>query len=176
MRVSIFIDGNNFYYSLKRIYGNDLNGFDFEKFCVFLSGDDEIVDIFYYNAELDKDRNFDKYKSQQKFFEKLKGVPKFNLVLCNLVKRRLGDKYYYVLKEDDIHLAVDMVLGACDNFYDKVILVSGDGDFVPAILAVREKNKIVLNACFNKNTSFKLMRKCDGLIKLNKGVLDKFFI
>ena len=173
MRVSIFIDGNNFYYSLKRIYGNDLGDFDFRKFCDFLSGDDELVDIFYYNADLDRERNFDKYESQQKFFERLRNIPKFNLVRCNLVRRRLGSKYYYVLKEDDIHLAVDLVLGACDNFYDKAILVSGDGDFVPAILAARGKNRTVFNACFKKGSSVKLKNSCDGLVKLNKGILDR---
>lgn len=175
MKVSVFIDGNNFYFGLKRIYGNNLSDFDFEKFCKFLSENNELVNIFYYNADLDKERNFEKYKSQQKFFRRLEDIPKFNLILCNLIKRRLGDEYYYVLKEDDIHLAVDMVLGACDNEYDKAIIVSGDGDFVPAVLAARKKGKIILNACFNKNTSVKLKKNCDGLIKLNKGILDRCF-
>ena len=175
MRVSIFIDGNNFYYSLRRIYGNSLNNFNFEKFCDFLSEGDKIVNIFYYNAELDKDRDYKKYKSQQKFFRVLKEIPRFNLVLCNLVKRRLGNEYYYVLKEDDIHLAVDLVLGACDDCYDGAILVSGDGDFVPVVLAVRGKGKIILNACFSKNASAKLRKSCDGVVKLNKGILDRFF-
>jgi uncharacterized LabA/DUF88 family protein len=176
MRVSVFIDGNNFYYSLRRIYGNNLSNFNFGKFCDFLTSGDELVNIFYYNAELDKERNFEKYKSQQKFFERLRKIPRLNLILCNLVRRRLKSEYYYVLKEDDIHLAVDLVLGACDDKYDRAVLVSGDGDFVPAVLAVRGKGRIILNACFNKNTSVKLKKICNELVKLNKGILDRFFI
>ena len=175
MRVSIFIDGNNLYFGLKRIYGGgNLGDFNFEKFCKFLSGEDEIVNIFYYNAALDRSRNFEKYKSQQEFFRKLEKIPKFNLVLCNLMKRCVRNECCYVLKEDDIHLAVDLVVGAYDDLYDKAVIVSGDGDFVPAVLAVREKNKIIFNACFKKSSSVKLKKNCDGLVKLNKGILDKF--
>ena len=176
MKVSIFIDGNNFYFGLKRIYGDSLGKFDFGNFCNLLSGEDEIVDIFYYNAELDKEKNYKKYRAQKDFFSLLRNIPKFNLILCNLVKRYDGGRgdYYYVLKEDDIHLAVDMVKGAYLEKYDKAVIVSGDGDFVPAIDAVREKGLKVLNACFSKNSSNKLKGRCDGLIKLKKGLLDKF--
>lgn len=175
MKVSIFIDGNNFYFSLRRIFGNmSLLKFDFESFCNFLVGDDELVDVYYYNAGLDKDRNYSKYKSQEIFFDKIRKVPKLNLVLCNLVRRVVGNKCYYILKEDDIHLAVDMVMGACNDNYDKAVLVTGDGDFVPAVLAVKSKNKIVFNGCFKRGSSIKLQKSCNGLVKLNKGILDKF--
>jgi len=177
MRVSVFIDGNNFYYGLKRIYENkSLSNFNSEKFCVFLSGEDELVDIFYYNAPLDRMRNFRKYQNQQKFFEKLRKIPKFNLILCKLLKRRLvgTDKFYYVLKEDDIHMAVDLVKGAFNDRYDKAIIVSGDGDFVPAVLAAQERKKIILNACFKKSASTNLKKNCDGLIKLNEEFLEEF--
>lgn len=179
MRVSIFIDGNNFYFGLKRIYEDrkNLSDFDFEKFCNFLSEDDEIIDIFYYNAPLDRMRNFRKYQKQQKFFEKLKKIPKFNLILCNLLKRRINgtDKFYYVLKEDDIHMAVDLVKGAFTEKYDKSIIVSGDGDFVPAVKAAKEKDKIIMNACFKRSASTNLKKNCNGLIKLNQNALEVFF-
>ncbi|MCK5449721.1 NYN domain-containing protein [Candidatus Pacearchaeota archaeon] len=178
MRVSIFIDGNNFYFGLKKIYEDkkNLSDFDFEKFCNFLAGSDNIVDIFYYNAPLDYSRDFKKYGKQQKFFWKLGKIPKFNLILCKLLKRRIigTDKYYYVLKEDDIHMAVDLVKGAFNNRYDKAIIVSGDGDFVPAVKAAQEKDKIILNACFKKSASTNLKKNCDGLIKLNSRILEEF--
>ena len=124
----------------------------FEEFCNFLAGADDIVDIFYYNAPLDRVRSLSKYQKQQKFFDKLRGIPRFNLILCKLLKRRVTgtDKFYYVLKEDDIHMVVDLVKGAFMDRYDKAIIVSGDGDFVPAVKAAQEKNKIILNACFKK--------------------------
>jgi hypothetical protein len=103
-RVSIFIDGNNFYFGLRRIYGDYFKAmkFDFEKFCDFISNGREVVDVFYYNAPLDITRNPGKYKLQQKFFDKIRRVPKFKVVLCKLLKRRISgtDQYYYVLKDD----------------------------------------------------------------------------
>jgi len=179
MKVSIFIDGNNFYFGLKRIYKDRKNliDFSFERFCNILAEDNDIVDIIYYNAPLDRTQNLEKYKSQQRFFDKIKRIPKFKLILCNLVKRKIKgtEKYYYVLKEDDIHMAVDMVEGSSDNKYDIAIVVSGDGDFIPAVKAVQRKGKIVINAFFSKTSSTNLKQTCDKSIRLNKELLDKCF-
>jgi len=178
-RVVIFIDGNNFYYGLKKIYGENkkLIDFDFEKFCAFLAGKNELVNIFYYNAPLDKEKNFEKYKSQQRFFEKIKRIPKFNLVLCKLLKLKIKEtgEYYYLIKEDDIHMAVDLVKGAFKNNYDEAILVSGDGDFVPAVLVAKEENKFVENIYFKKSASTNLKMNCDRSFELKKELLDRFF-
>ena len=164
-RIAIFIDGNNFYFGLKKIYPDEKSfiNFNFERFCNFLTGKNELVAIFYYNSPLDRTRDLEKYKNQQKFFEKIKKIPKFNLILCKLLKRRIRgtNEYYYVLKEDDIHMAVDLVKGAFKNNYDKAILVSGDGDFVPAVLAAKEEGKFIENVYFKKSASTNLKINCD---------------
>lgn len=69
-RVSVFIDGNNFYYGLRKIYGKNksLKNFDFKKFADFLARKEKVVGIFYYNAQLDREHNEDKYESQKQFF------------------------------------------------------------------------------------------------------------
>ena len=140
-RVAVFIDGNNFYYGLRKIYGKkkSLKSFNFKKFADFIAEKNRVVGIFYYNAQLDKEHNFDKYESQKEFFEKLRQIPNFRLVMCKLLKRKITgtNKHYYIIKEDDIHMAVDLVKGAFKNTYDEAILVSGDGDFVPAVLAAK---------------------------------------
>jgi hypothetical protein len=110
MKVSIFIDGNNFYHGLRYLYGKDksLKFFNFKEFCRMLSGNDEIVSLRYYNAKLDKLKNNNKFKSQENFFNNLKKIPRLTLILCKLLKRKIkGTKqYYYVLKEDDIHIII----------------------------------------------------------------------
>ena len=178
-RIAIFIDGNNFYFGLKKIYPDDTKfiNFDFEKFCNFLTGKNELISIFYYNAPLDRTKDLSKYQNQQKFFEKIKKIPKFNLILCKLLKRRISgtDKYYYVLKEDDIHMAVDLVKGAFKNAYDEAILVSGDGDFVPAVLVAKEEGKYVENVYFKKSASTNLKMNCYRSFELKKELLDRFF-
>lgn len=178
-RVSIFIDGNNFYFGLKKVYrdSKSLMNFDFGKLCNFLADNREIIGIFYYNAPLDISEDLEKYKSQQKFFDKIKRIPKFNLILCKLFKRNIKgtNQYYYVLKEDDIHMAVDIVKGAFKNNYDTAIIVSGDGDFLPAVKAVQEENKKVENIYFKKTASFNLKRNCNKSFMLKRDILDKLF-
>lgn len=51
-RVAVFIDGNNFYYGLRKLYGKNksLKNFGFLDFCNNIAGKDNVVDIFYYNA------------------------------------------------------------------------------------------------------------------------------
>ncbi len=177
MRCSIFIDGNNFYYGLKSIYPDNkqLMLFNYEKLCNFLAGDKEIIRICYYNAPLDITKDLEKYKSQQRFFEKLKKIPKMNLVLCRLLKRIVDGRIFYVLKEDDINMAVDLVKGAFKNEYDTAILISGDGDFVPAVKVAQEENKKIENIYFKKTASSNLRFNCDKSILLKKEILDKFF-
>ena len=176
-RVSIFIYGNNFYFGLRKIYGEStvLKKFNFEKFVNFLVEENELVKVFYYNALLDKERDFYKFKNQKEFFNRLNRIPKFNVVLCKLLKRKFDDnKFYYIIKEDDINMAVDMVEGACDNEYDLAILVSGDGDFVPAVRSVKRKGKSVKNVYFKNSSSKNLKSFCNESLELNKEILDDF--
>ena len=72
-------------------------------------------------------------------------------------------------------MAVDLVKGAYKNFYDVAIVVSGDGDFVPAVKAVREEKKIVENAYFKKSASNNLRMNCDKSLMLKREILDKFW-
>jgi len=178
-RVVLFIDGNNFYFGLKRLYGDskELSLFNFKKFGEIIAGDNDLLRVFYYNASLDYSDNQEKYWKQQRFFEKLKNTEKVKVILCRLQKRKIkgANKFYYVIKGDDIHLAVDMVKGAYENAFDTAILVSGDGDFVRAVEVVQEKGKSVENAYFNHLFSWHLKQECSKSIKLTTNILDKCF-
>ena len=178
-RVCIFIDGNNFYFGLRKIYGKDksLKKFNFQKFIDFLIKENKLVETFYYNAQVDREFNPKKFHSQKDFFKKLKKISNFNLVLCKLLKRNIAgtNKHYYIIKEDDIHMAVDMVDGAVDNNYDFAILVSGDGDFAPAVRSVKKRNKSVQNVYFNGSSSRNLKNHCNDSIELTREILDGFF-
>jgi len=46
----------------------------------------------------------------------------------------------------DVRLAVDMVLGACQNDYDQAIIMSGDADLTYAVLKAKQFKKIHLMA------------------------------
>ena len=46
-------------------------------------------------------------------------------------------------KKVDINIAIDIISLAYENVYDTAVLVSGDGDFVPAVKKVKELDKNV---------------------------------
>ena len=176
-RLMVFIDGSNLYHILREIYGQSktLTNFNFEKFVELIADKGKNVGTYYYTAPLDRKKDEETYSKQQKFFEKLKNLPNFKLVLCRMQKEKINGKTIYIVKEDDIHLAVDMVKSAYNNAYDTAILVSSDGDFVPAIKAVQEKGKKIKNIGFEKKFSWHLRQECDYFRQLNKDDLDKCF-
>ena len=176
-RVIIFIDGSNLYHILKNIFGNSktLMDFDFENFVKFITKDRKLIRTYYYSAPLDRKKDEDTYSKQQKFFEKIKKLPDFELVLCRMQKDRIGGETVYSVKEDDIHIAVDMVKMAYNNAYDTAILIYTDGDFIPAVDAVKEKGKRVENIGFEGKFSWHLKHQCDRFKQLSKKELANFF-
>lgn len=160
-RVIIFIDGSNHYHIVKGILSGGSLRFNFEKFANFLVGNRKLIAVYYYNSPLDRKKDKKAYIRQQRFFDKLQRIPNFKLVLCRMQKTKIDGKVIYQVKEDDIHLAVDMVKFAYKDVYDTAILVSSDGDFAPAVLAVKETDKKVENIGFEIKFSYHLKQKCD---------------
>ena len=178
-KVVLFIDGSNFYYGLKSLYNEtkELSTFNFLKLGEKLADKRNLIRAYYYNAPLDYNDDPKKYAQQQKFFERVKATDKVKLILSRLQKRKMKgtNQVHYVVKGDDIHIAADMIKGAYENQYDIAILVSGDGDFVPAVNIVQEKGKLVENAYFKQSLSWHLKQTCDKSIKLTKEILDTCF-
>jgi len=175
-RVMIFIDGSNIYHIIKNILPDKKpNEFNFEKFAKHLAEDRKLIRTYYYNAPLDRNKDEDSYIKQQRFFDKIQRIPNFTFVLCRMQKRKVNGKIAYEVKEDDIHLAVDMVKMAYNNAYDTAIIVSSDGDFVPAIQAVKEIGKNVENIGFENKFSYHLQQQSDRFFKLKKEIVKDFF-
>lgn len=178
-RVSIFIDGANFYHGLKSInlrYSDIF--FDFEKFVKNILSGDELTTVYYYNAPLKENLNKYVYWNQVKLFDRLRKTSNFKVILCKRQKRLdKDDNEYYLIKGDDIHLALDMLRGACKNKYDKVILVSGDGDFAPLVRYVKKEGKEVINYSFDGTISWDLLKEfpVKNRFIMNKKMVNKFF-
>jgi uncharacterized LabA/DUF88 family protein len=175
-RIVIFIDGNNLYHIVKRMFPNKRQiDFNFKKFIDFLAANRTCIGVYYYTAPLDKSYDEAGYMKQQKFFDLLQRIPNFKLVLCRMQKVIVEGKKIYQVKEDDIHLAVDMVKLAYNDKYDTAVLVSSDGDFAPAVLSVKEIDKKVENIGFENIFSYHLKQKCDRFRKLRKDGVEQFF-
>ena len=176
-RVVVFIDGSNLYHILKNKFGltNNLEEFDYAGFCELLTEKRQLIEIRYYSAKLDINKNREKYSKQQSFFDKLSKQPQFKVILCRMQKSKENGKLIYKVKEDDIHIAVDIVSGAYENNYDTAILVSTDGDFVPAVEKAKQRMKKVENIGFENKFSWHLKQKCSKFRVIKNEELKTLF-
>lgn len=173
-RVMLFIDGSNFYHSCKDSFNIHHYNIDFAKLVNILVSNRMLVKVYYYNASLDRGIDEKKYWGQQKFFGYLRKLPGFEVILCRMRKDKNKDgNIGFVVKGDDINIASDMVGDAYENIYDAAILVSGDGDFVPAIKRVQKIGKKVENAYFVVSFSNHLKGVCNKSTEIDKKIIEK---
>lgn len=82
-------------------------------------------------------------------------------------------------KRTDVNLAVDMLVDAFHNRYDKAVLLSGDSDFIKAVEEVRKLNKVVFIATTEgegiKNAR-KLIDYADGSYELEKDFFKRYWL
>jgi len=149
-RVVIYIDGSNFYFSIKSKFNIKV---DIEKFCKKIIGDKKLVKINYYIAPLNQKTHPKQYLEQQKFFDGLKKIDKLNIILGRLEKRKRDGEIFYVEKASDVNLALDLVLDAQKEIYDEAYLISNDGDFSGAVKAVRDFGKQVIYVAIGNRKS-----------------------
>lgn len=171
-RVIIFIDGSNFYHSVKGSFDIHENEIDFQKLINILKRNRLLVGVYYYNAPLNRGYNEKIYWKQQRFFSELRKIPGFNVILCTMRKIIERGKPKFAVKGDDIYIATDMVSFAYEDQFDTAILVSGDGDFVPTIKRVQKLGKRVENAYFKVSRSNFLKKVCNSSIKLDDVIME----
>lgn len=176
-RICVYIDGANFYGGLTSINRNfsDIN-FDLEKYVKFLCGKNKLVKIYYYNALVKKKINEKIWKKQNKLFDRLHKLDKFWVKLCTRKSRlNILGKEYYTIKGDDIFLALDMMEDCYNDKFDKVILISGDGDFTELLKRVKKKGKEI-EVCYFKNcVSNLLLKKADKIRLIDRKITNRFF-
>jgi len=178
-RVAVFIDGSNFYHGMRATFGSVRSSVEsddlFKKLVSALAGNRMLVFVRYYNAPLDRRYDRARYDRQQSFFSKLRRIPGFSVVLNTLRKSRRADgSIEFRIKGDDIHLATDLISNAYEDHYDTAVLVSGDGDFAPAVMQVQKLGKKVENAFFRVSHSSFLKRICDKSVNLDS-LLSVYF-
>ncbi len=174
-RVAIYIDGNNFYGYLKDKEINFPKGvkFRFNDFVDFLSKDRELVSKRYYVGIA---RNVD---GSEKSKSIVKGQQKFLTHLENegfIIKRGkvMYDKGKIREKGTDVKIAVDIIVGAVDNWYDTAILISSDTDLIPAIKYLRYRGKKLEYLGFSHNPSLGIQKNADFSVLLTPDDIDRF--
>lgn len=109
IKIAIYIDGSNLYFSVKKTFDCKV---DIEKLCKKLVGNKVLVKINYYIAPVEQFSNPEMYAEQQSFFEKLRKIEKLNIVFGRLEKRKKDGEIYYIEKASDVNLALDLALDA----------------------------------------------------------------
>jgi len=131
LRVSIFVDGANMFYTQKKGLGWF---FDPAKLLKTLKGDDELADAFWYmgvkSAPETRDENFLRFLAYAGYTVRTKH-------LKTIFDSETGET---IQKANlDIEIVMDM-FNTVDN-YNKAILLSGDGDFERALELLRSRGK-----------------------------------
>jgi len=151
-RVAVFVDVQNMYHSAKNLYDARVN---FKEVLKEAVGNRKLVRAVAYVVE-------GKGREEQAFFEALDREG-FEVKSKDLQIFSSGAK-----KADwDVGMAVDAIKLA--DKMDAIILVTGDGDFVPLVQYLREnKGCIVEVAAFGETTSSRLSETADDFIDLGK--------
>jgi len=171
-KVSVLIDGSNFYHRLKELGFKNLLQFDFNGFFKFLVSKDKLVSACYYVGQIRTEKNNKKsyklFKAQRKLFS-------------HLEKQKIKIYRGYILKSDsyhekgvDVKIALDILIGAYENLYDKVILLSSDTDLLPAIDKAVSLGKTVQYLGFSHNPSHAMITHAKPAKLLAKDDLEPF--
>jgi len=176
-KICVYIDGANFYGGLTSINKRFSDSkFDFKNYIKYLIGKENLVQSYYYNALVKKRINEKIWKKQNYFFDRLRKVPKLKVSLCTRKSRLniLGEEYH-TIKGDDILLALDMIEDCYNGRFDKIILISGDGDFTELLKRIKKKGKEVEVCYFDNCVSGVLLNQADKTRLINRKIVNKFF-
>ena len=150
-RVAVFVDVQNMYYSAKNIYGAFVN---FGQILAAAVAGRQLIRAFAYviRADIPEEKAFYDALSKQGFEIRVKDLQ----IFAGGMKK--GDWY--------VGLAVDAVI--LSEKVDVVVLVTGDGDYVPLVEYVKNNKGCKVEVIgFGKTTSSKLIEATDEFLDLN---------
>jgi len=144
-RSIVYVDGFNLYYGAVR--GGPHKWLDLQKYFSMLRPDDQIQRIWYFTALIDGSHR----RNQETYPQALDSLPlvevvlgkyKYKSVKCTVPACEFtGTREFQVPEEkrSDVNIAIQMLDDAYAGLADRMILVSGDSDLVPAIHLVKER-------------------------------------
>lgn len=150
-RVGVFVDVANMYYSAKAMYQKKVN---FKAVLEAVVGDRSLIRAIAYVVQAD-------IPEESSFFEALEHIG-FEVKAKELQVFYGGNK-----KGDwDVGIAMDAIKLAPK--VDVIVIVSGDGDFVPLVEYLQSLGQRAEVAAFGRSASGKLQEKADKFIDLDQ--------
>jgi len=150
-RVGVFIDVQNLYYSARHLHGKKVHFGNIVREAV---AGRKLIRAIAYVVRTES-------KEEQPFFEAL-----YNFG----IETREKDLQIFssgTKKADwDVGLTVDAI--RLSQSLDSIILVSGDGDYIPLVEYLQNSGKQVEVVAFGETTSSKLVEVCDDFVDLSE--------
>jgi len=150
-RVAVFVDVQNMYYTARHLYQSKVNFGAILKEAV---GDRKLIRAIAYavKAQMPEEDSFFDALQKSGYEVKTKDLQIF------------GDG---TKKADwDVGLAMDIIKMAPN--IDSVILVSGDGDYIPLVEYLQNHGKLVEVVSFGRSSSQSLVSRVDDFVDLDK--------
>lgn len=150
-RVSVFIDAQNLYHSAKNLYKARVN---FREILKSAISQRKLIRAFGYVVRT-------KSGEEKPFFDALMKLG---------IETRIKDlqEFYGGLKKADwdVGIVVDAIRTAPS--VDVIVLVSGDGDFIPLVEYLKNQGKRAEVIAFGRSASSKLKEAADEFLDLDK--------
>ena len=164
-RAVLFVDGNNWFHSLRQAGVGDLPRLDYAKISRKLVRDRAWIGTRYYIGRVPQRGNLRLYRDQRRFLASLESTdPRISIHLGRIEFRAFE---IAVEKAVDVMLAVDLVLMAERREFESAYLLSADGDFTPAVDAVRSSGRKVF--AVSASHGGRLREACNAFIRVDPG-------
>jgi uncharacterized LabA/DUF88 family protein len=143
-KVITYIDGFNLYFGMKAAYGDRFLWLDVEMLSknLLLSGQ-TLVQTKYFTSRVTNQP--DKEKRQNTYLEALETATSCKIYYghyqSNIMECRTCRSSWPSPKEKmtDVNIATQMLVDAFDDAFGTALLISGDSDLLPPILAIKSK-------------------------------------
>ena len=150
-RVAVFIDAQNLYHSARSLFGGRVN---FKALLQTAVGGRQLVRAFGYVIST-------KTGEEKPFFEALIKLG------IETREKELQEFFGGAKKADwDVGLAVDAIRTA--EIVDTIVIVSGDGDFIPLVEYLKNQGRRVEVIAFGRSSSGKLKEAVDEFVDLGE--------
>ena len=150
-RIGVFVDVQNLYYSARNVYKSKV---DFRSILKEAIKGRNLIRAIAYVIRAD-------VKDEENFFDALKN-------LGYEVKEKDLQVFYGGAKKGDWDIGIAMDMIELAPKLDTIILISGDGDFVPLVRHVKHAMGCYVEVmAFGKSSSQKLIEEADNYIDLD---------
>jgi len=174
-RVSFFIDGFNVFHALdSKKYYHKYKWLDYSSLCqCFVTSKDKEEEIYYFTSYAHWDPA---KKSRHQLLVRALRMKGIKIVLGKFKLRdkqcRLCNKTFQTFeeKQTDVNISIKLFQCAHNDAFDTAVIVTGDSDIAPAILAVKESfpaKKIGLVIPIGR-TAEEMKQACDFHMKMKE--------